>query len=495
MVAVVAVVVAVVFAGIADYAHRASVRAQSNFEAATTALSSLIESVPQNVEPVAPLQTVVTLMDEARAAIAKFPATDGDSAKIRRYRAEISLALGLIAFDLGRFPDARQLAAEAKAALADLTAADPDDNEAQYDLARSQHLFGATYYQLQDDAAAARDAYAKAVATLENLVRDHGATAADAWLWRLALADVHQDFGDLDLDRLRDSVAAKREFDQALAQRRAVSSAGRGGAAVTHDAAWTINKLGDVLLRTGDEPDALADYQSARNQIAALGSHLQENKNWPNHLSLIYNNIGLLLREQNHYQDAIDQFAQAIELMAALTARDPDNTDLRSVLGWSYDNDGETWLFWAKGQPQFEKEHLVNARNMLGKARAVRVTLAAMKPQWQQDLTYTQAALTAADAVEREMNNDALAAGDDYARAAELNQQVAAASQRDDALARTVLFDEWAAAAYVNAGSPDKARACLAQAIDVAESHHSMAGDRATTDVVKRLKEELQAVK
>ena len=106
-VASVATVAALVFAGLADYARRVSVRAQSDFEAATTALSTLIESVPEKVEPVAPLQTVATLMDEARKAIAKFPPTEGASPQIRRYRAEISLALAVIEFDLGKFQDAR----------------------------------------------------------------------------------------------------------------------------------------------------------------------------------------------------------------------------------------------------------------------------------------------------------------------------------------------------------------------------------------------------
>lgn len=492
-VAAAAVVIAAVFAGIAEYAHLASLRAQSNFEAATTALSSLIESVPKNVEPVAPLQTVTALMDEARSAIGKFPATDGDSAKIRRYRAEISLALGEIAFDLGQYREARQFAAEAMAALT-MLAADRADLDAQFNLARGQRLFGATYYQLQDDATAARDAYTQAVAILESLLRDHGA-AADAWLWQLALATVHQDFGDLYLDRIRDPAAAKAEFDQAIGERLDVSSTGRGGPVVSHDVAWTINKLGDVRLRTGDKPDATTDFESARDQIKALGQHLQENKNWQNHLSAIYNNIGLLLREDGHYQDALDQFAPAIDLAAGLTNRDPDNTDVRSVLGWSYDNDGETLLRWAKAQPELRRQHLDQARNVLGKALAVRNTLAALKPQWRQDLTYTQASLRAADGVDREMDNDELGAGEAYAEAADLNQQVAAASQRDDAVERTITFDEWAAAAYVDAGVPGKARERLTQAIDAAKSHHSMAGDSAMTDAMKRLEAELAAVK
>ena len=491
-VASVATVTAVVFAGLAVYARRASVRAQSNFEAATTALSTLIESVPENVEPVAPLQTVAALMDEARNAISRFPPTEGTSPKIRRYRAEISLALATIEFDLGRFPAARELAGEAQTMLSDVAANDPADIESQYYLARSQHLVGRTYYQLQDDIAASQASYQKAISILDNLVNEHGADA-DAWLWHLELAGVHRDFGDLLLDRVRAPSDAKSQFDLAIVELQDVSQLNRGGSAVDYYFGWTINKLGDVLLRTGDKPDAVADFEHARDRIAALGSHLQENKEWQNHLSIIYNNIGLLMREDGHYDDAIGQFSLATDLIVALTNRDPDNTDLRSVLGWTYDNDGETLLRLAKAQSDNRADHLRQARDMLGKARAVRVTLAAMQPQWQQDLTYTDASLAAVDGIGLEMNGKNLEAGEAYVRAADLNQQVASASQRDDAIERTIEFDEWAAAAFTNAGALDKARDRLQGAIDVAKNHHSIAGNSDMTAIVTKLEGLLQA--
>jgi tetratricopeptide (TPR) repeat protein len=495
MVASVATLTALVFAGLANYAHRASIRAESNFEAATTALSTLIESVPKNVEPVAPLQTVAALMDEAQKAISRFPPTDGASLTIRRYRAEISLALATIEFDLGgRFPNARNDALEAQTMLAEVTASDPADLGAQYYLARASHLLGRTYYELQDNLITSQNDYRKAIAILEGLIRDHR-TDPDAWLWHLELADVHRDFGDLLLDRLRAPSDAKAQFDLAIVELQDTSQLNRGGSVVDYDVGWTTNKLGDVLLRTGHKPDAISDFEQARNRIAAIGSHLQDNKEWPNHLSIIYNNIGLLMREDDHFEGAIGQFTDATELIVALTNRDPDNTDLRSVLAWTYDNDGETWLRWAKSQSENRAEHLRQARDLLGKARDVRVTLAPLKPQWQQDLTYTEASLAAADGIEMEMKNDELEAGEAYIRASDLNQRVAAASQRDDATARTIEFKQWAAAAFNGAGAPDKARAQLLLAIAIAKSHHSMAGDANTADTVAKLQAQIQALK
>ena len=492
MVAGVATVTALVFGGLADYARRASIRAQSNFEAATTALSTLIESVPENVEPVAPLQTVVTLMDEANKAISRFPPTEGGSARIRRYRAEISLSLAALDFDLGRFRETRALAYEAETMLRAVAASDPDDLGAAYQLARSQHFIGATFYQLQDDTAASRGAYEKAIAILETLIRGHG-TDAEAWRWHLELAGVHQDFGDLLLDLLRTPAAAKQQFDLAIVERQDVSQLGRGGAAVDEELGWTVNKLGDVELRTGDKPGAIVDFKNARDRIAGLGGHLQENKQWPNHLSLIYNNLGLLMRLEGNYPDAIDQFNRAIDLTVALNNRDPENTDLRSVLGWTYDNVGETWLRWAKSVQDNRADHLRLARQMLEKARALRETLAPLKPQWQQDLDYTDANMAAADGVEQEMQGDELKAGESFGRAADLNQKVAAATRRDDHVARTIEFDEWAAAAFGNSGAPDKARDRLAQALGIAKQHQSASGSADFASIVARLEQRLQA--
>jgi tetratricopeptide (TPR) repeat protein len=490
-VASVATVTALIFAGLAVYARRASVRAQSNFEAATTALSTLIESVPKNVEPVARLQTVATLMDEASNAISRFPPTDGTSPKIRRYRAEISLALATIEYDLGRYPASRKLAGEAQTMLSDVAASDRSDTEAQYYLARSTHLFAATYYQLQDDVATSQASYQQAIAILGKLIHEH-ADAADAWLWHLELADVHRDFGDLLLDRVRTPGDAKSQFDLAMAELQDITQLNHGGPAVDYDFGWTINKLGDVLLRTGDKADAIADFEHARDRIAALGSHLEENKEWPNHLSIIYNNIGLLMREDGNYDDAISQFKRATDLIVALTSGDPDNTDLRSVLGWTYDNEGETLLLQAKQENENKADHLRRARDLLEKAQAVRVTLANMKPQWQQDLTYTDASLAATDGSELEMNGKNLEAGEAYVRAADLNQKVAAASQREEFTERTIEFYEWSAAAFAKAGAFDKARNQIQKAIDVARNYHGMAGD-AMTPILARLEGLLQA--
>jgi len=92
------------------------------------------------------------------------------------------------------------------------------------------------------------------------------------------------------------------------------------------------------------------------------------------------------------------------------------------------------------------------------------------------------------------MQSNFLAAGEGYAKAAELNQQVAAASQRDDATVRTIELEEWSAAAFKSGGAPGKARAQLLQAVDVAKNHHSMAGNSGMAPVVARLEALLQAI-
>src|SRR5262245_4014439 len=134
-------------------------------------------------------------MNEARKAVLKFPPTEGASPQIRRYRAEISLALAAIEFDLGQFQASRDLAHQAKAMLTTVASDNPADIVATYYLARTQHLIGAAYYQLEDGNDKSQDAYKHAALILTNLIRDHRAEP-DAWRWHLALAEVHQDYGD-----------------------------------------------------------------------------------------------------------------------------------------------------------------------------------------------------------------------------------------------------------------------------------------------------------
>jgi tetratricopeptide (TPR) repeat protein len=494
-VAGVAVVMALIFAGLADFARRASVRAQSNFEAATTALSTLIESVPEDVQPVAPLGTVKILMDQARKAISMFPPTEGTTPQIRRYRAEISLALAAVEFDLGHFHEARDLGSEAETILSDVAKNNSTDLAATYFLARSKHIVGETYYQIQDDKDGSKEKYKDAVSILESLIHDHESDP-DAWLWHLSLADIHLDYGDLYLDRFRDGVGAKAEFDLAFQERKIVSQLGHGGPALDQAMGWNVNKFGDVFLRSGDRTNAIADFEDARDRIAALDKHLFDNKRWASHLAAIFNNVGLLMRDNGRYKDAVGQFDNAIKLTVEQTNRDPENTDLQSVLGWSYDNAGETLLRWAKSQIEDRQAHLKQADGMLTEAKKIREALAkSNKPQWIQDLIYTEANITISKAIALEMINNNLGAAAEYVDAAKRNQVVAIASQRDDATVRSIEFYEWAASAFTRAGAPGEARKQLTQAIEIARNHVSIAGDINMVSIVARLQGALQEIK
>ena len=490
-VAVVATFAAAVFAGVAEYARRASVRAESNFEAAAAALSTLIESVPEKVEPVAPLQTVVALLGEANKAIAHFPETEGGTARIKRYRAEISLALSAINYDLGQYLVARDLAGRARAELIEVIAVDPSDFAAHYHLARSEYLIGATFYELKDGDATAVDDYRQAVGELERLVQQRDGDA-EAWRWWQMLAQTRQGLGDILLTRLKQPEDAKAQFDLCIQEHETARRLGGAGSAVDHDIGWAVNKLGDVLQQKGDEAGALAFFQQARDRIGALGSHLQENKDWQNHLSLIHNNIGLILNKGRSYQDAITEFKGALELTSELSERDPANADLRSVLGWTYDNMGESWFRWARAERN--GDYLGTAREMFAKAHAIRLTLAAMKPLWREDLSYTEANMQAVEGVASELAGNLATAAQRYAEAADRTEAVAKSNNRDETLLRVVELRDWAAQAFGKAGASDQARAQLQAAIELTRSRASVADAAAFSAARAHLEQHLAEI-
>ena len=214
------------------------------------------------------------------------------------------------------------------------------------------------------------------------------------------------------------------------------------------------------MLRTGDRPDAISDFEHARDIIVALGPHLHDNKQWPNHLSLIYNNIGLLMRNDA----ALRRGNRAVRRRHRNHCRADQSRSRQHgpALGsrLDYDNAGETWLRWAKSQSDSMADRSPMARTCLARRAVIRETLAALKPQWHQDLTYTDANLAAADAIELETQRKNLeAAGLTRSRRSQSSGRRGVATRR--CTVRTIELQEWSAAAFKRAERRTRrARSC-----------------------------------
>jgi tetratricopeptide (TPR) repeat protein len=473
-VASVSIAAAIVFAGLGEYARRKSVQSEQSFEAAAAALSTLIDSVPEQVGPVAPLHTIEALLAEAEAAIAKLPPeTAATNPRVQLYRGTISLTLGEINFDLGKFAQARRRGDAAMRDFARVLELSPADRNARRGRARGERLLGAILFvQTKEDpiGAEATRALTRAVEEFDSLLKGKPEAPVALGL-RLLRAAALQELGDVLLMRARKPGEAHARFTEALDERQAVAHAiaydgGRNGIdpdAVEYATAWTVNKLGDVLLMTGQPAEALRAFSRARDRLAKLGPALARNKLWQVHLAVAHNNIGSLMRRGQSYDEAIRELEKAIPLTEELRRRDPDNALASAIFLWTWDNIGETQFRWARAERDPNRLRL--ARDAYGQAPALRTKLAADSAIGEEDLMYSQAMRQALESVSLDLDGVFEAAGMGYAKAADLMRELSQRTRRDGHVLYAVEMREWAAEAFMRARLPDRAREELNQAI------------------------------
>ncbi|HZQ01056.1 MAG TPA: hypothetical protein VFB13_16050 [Reyranella sp.] len=469
-----AVVVACVFAWLAYLADRNANRAQHNFEAATAALSTLVEFVPEKVRPVAPLGVSRELLERADNAIQRLPGDEGNSPMMRRYKADIYLALGTLSFDLSKYNAARDYAAKVQQLFGSTL-----DMEARIRVAQSQDLMGKAWHEAtegdlmtKDDGRAAI-AYRKALAEFEAALQAVAPGDERAPRWALLVAQVHEDYGELLLNQLSEPdvnkrvAAAKAQFAAALSIRK--NSPFAADPSVQQAIAWTLNKMADAELAAGNKSQALLRYREAREILARLD--WVSSMIWQHHLEMLDNNIGLQLKAQEDWRGASDAFADAVEKARGLVARIGDDPEEKSVLAWSYDNAGDAFARWARSERK--PDHLKEAGDMFQKASELRDQLKGKKKQWANDFKFTNANITALEALKLEFDNKYEDAAARYVEAAEKMGQMEFINGRDEFDLHAVELREWAGFAYLSAKKPEEARKQWEVGLKIAGSNSS----------------------
>src|SRR5262249_13032147 len=143
-----------------------------------------------------------------------------------------------------------------------------------------------------------------------------------SWPWMRSLADLYQELGDVLLLRYNDPKQALAAFKTDYELRQRLTRQGYGGPSFLHDLAWTENKLGDVAVRIGDDDEAMRRFRAARKGIDELGESIWNDLLWPEHLAVVENNIGLILRRQDRFEEANSAFLQGEAMLRRLVARD-----------------------------------------------------------------------------------------------------------------------------------------------------------------------------
>jgi tetratricopeptide (TPR) repeat protein len=486
---------AVVFAVLAVFAIISWRQAQTSLDAATAAISALIETTSEIVRPIAQLDAVNALIEQARDSLDRFSSISEDT-RITQQRARTFLLLAETDWERGNISRMREEAEQAYALLNRLAA--NGDLEMRHLLARSERWIGLAYNDA-DDKDAARLHYERGIGGLIHLlnrdVRDDV-----SWRWRQTLADLDQELGDVLLIKFSDIPGALAAFTACYDIRTALAASGHRSPAIDHDIAWAANKRGDVAVREADDDEALKWFTIARDRLEGLVDDLWDNLMWPDHLGLIDDNIGLILKRREKFDEGMQDFAKAEELLTRVVKRDPKNLFRRAGLSWTYFNGGEDQFNWARKTN--DRDHLVAARERF--AASVNGYSAVVKEaphhvQWQMALTVARADFTAVEATMKQWSQDDRGAADGFAAAADLmlNNIMPLADHyaRPNFVESTIWFLDWAASEDLKLGRVDEARSRATTALKIAQKYRVVIGEKNYAIIERQLREHLDAAR
>jgi tetratricopeptide (TPR) repeat protein/ABC-type multidrug transport system fused ATPase/permease subunit len=401
------------FAGINWYVAKRSV------DAAAVAITTLVESTSEIIQPIAQLERVQQQVDAARGAIEQLSAVTADP-RLATQRARTLLVLAELEEARGQMDAMRKDAADALAAVDGI--AGRGDREAGLQRVRSERLLGTAEAKAnhRDDA---RKQYERALADLEGVAPATG-SSADEVRSQTLFAEVNQYLGDLSLEQFNDPASAETWYQHSYETRLALSKLHDAAPQAQHDVAWAANKLGDVQVSLGQDEAALKWFDLASEGYDALGDHLWDNVDWPYQQALVKTNIGLLQSRQKNFEASIQAFEAGKALLTDVKNRDPKNIGHISALGWNLSNEGETYYVWWKQEPT-RQERLRQARSDLLKGLDIRASVANAAPtvKYQMGAIDTRAHLAAVEGAIAELARDYGLAGTQFESAARLTDQ------------------------------------------------------------------------
>lgn len=117
-----------------------------------------------------------------------------------------------------------------------------------------------------------------------------------------------------------------------------LADGGSGGDGARHRAG---TMLGDVLAAKGEREAALAAYETAQRDAAALAEREPDTAAWQRDLSIAYDRIGDLLLDQGQADLALESCRRSLAIAEALVKRDPANAVWQRDLSVAHDRVGE----------------------------------------------------------------------------------------------------------------------------------------------------------
>jgi tetratricopeptide (TPR) repeat protein len=481
----------ILFACIAGFSIMSWRMAQSNLAAARGAISTLVETISEDVQPIAQLDQVQSLIDQARRTMNTFATITKDPGIILQ-DARTLLILADIDWDRGQISRMKD---EAERALNDVAPLANEGNlEARHQRARAFRFIGLANWEAYRNEEA-RDLYRQGIDDLKQVLNEYP-NEPSAWQREESLADLEQELGDVLLFRLGDTDGALAAFEACHAERLRVRELGHNGPGIDEAIAWAENKFGDVQWRLGNVDAALKWFTTARNSIERLGDHLWDNLRWPHGLALIYNNIGLVHHRRGQFREAENAFESAQALLKDVIKRDQHNFFRMAALAWTLDNEGETLMRLALQTN--DQEELKKAHRILTAAQELRHKLAATAPDkvdYQLSVIDTRANIASVAAAMQQLSGDQAEAAKGFQRAADLILEGYGGARylRPAALVRSIGFLDLSALEFSRATQPDEARAALERALKLADANKPMLGNL-YVDLTSRLQKHFSLI-
>ncbi|WP_413207400.1 AAA family ATPase [Rhodospirillum sp. A1_3_36] len=344
---------AVVFLGVAlgagyfaKRAMEAEALAQQRAEEAETALTKATGAANRLVFDLAQrfkskglrTETVLAILDRARALQDELAESAPDNAALRRSRAVALSEQGNMLALRGEVEDATKAYEESLGIFRALAETNPGNTDWQRDVSVSLNKIGDLRLRAGDVPGATK-AYDESLGIMRALAEtDPGNTG-----WQRDISVSLERIGDLRL-RAGDVPGATKAYDESLGIRRALAKTDPGNTEWQRDVSVSLNKIGDLRLRAGDVPGATKAYDESLGIFRALAETDPGNTGWQRDVSVSLNKIGDLRRRAGDVTGATKAYDESLDIMRALAETDPGNTDWQRDVSVSLERIGDLRL-------------------------------------------------------------------------------------------------------------------------------------------------------
>ncbi len=399
------------------------------------------------------------LLEEALAFYEEFLSDNQDDPRLRRAVARAQMRVGTIYMWLGDFDQAIHMLEESEASSAELVQDYPGDTALQRELARASYWRGRVHAYLSD-ASLAEEAFDKALQIQERIAQNEDAPRS----LRYEYCDTLQMLGKLLIpirmdeaeQRLRTAseisteLLASDETNIEFRWQRAVilhnlglAASDRGDWASTEQhylgslKIWreihaqeplpgAISGLAKVLSDLGvyyyyatDLVKSENHYKEALNLAESLAQNFPAVPEYQSHLAVSHGNLAWLYTNTDRDEQAIQQFLRAVEIVDALATRYPEVDEYASRLANIQNNLGIQYS--SSNQPELATQHY-------RQALSVRESLLANHPDNVDFKSQVAATLHNIAWIQRQAENDFVAAEESLTRACRLQQEAVDAS-------------------------------------------------------------------